>query len=227
MICVMDPSDAVDRMVVALQDTTRREILLSFYADPGPRTVSEVTAASRVHRSVVYAHLEKLLGLGYLVSGRARGRPGKPAKTYRLAPNPPGAAPPGRNLFILASVLSRAVQATGAAGLAEVRASAYSAGRHLSDGRVPPGRALDPLRHLSEEFTTALDNQLVVTQCIFREVCAAEQAVISAAHAGLIEGALRSAAIEAPVAPLGCGAYCCSFRVEWPGWRELAPADRP
>lgn len=215
--------DGFDRMVVALQDPTRREILLSFYADPGPRTVAEVTSTARVHRSVVYAHLEKLLSLGYLDSGRQGGRPGKPAKTYRLASNPRGAPPPGRNLFILSLVLSRALQSLGAAGVSEARESALAAGAGLTDLPVAPEHALDALRHLGERFVSRGHHELVVERCVFREVCATSSKVVSAAHSGLIEGVLRGAGVETEVTPRTCGLDGCSYRVGWQRWRELAP----
>ncbi|HUY55110.1 MAG TPA: helix-turn-helix domain-containing protein, partial [Candidatus Nanopelagicaceae bacterium] len=81
----MDEVKGLEKVVAALQDPTRRAILLSFYRDPAARTVAEVAETAGVHRSVVYSHLEKLLALGYLVGGQRHGRPGKPAKTYQLS----------------------------------------------------------------------------------------------------------------------------------------------
>ena len=36
----------IERLVAALQDPTRRGILLAFYADPRPRSVDDVAAAA-------------------------------------------------------------------------------------------------------------------------------------------------------------------------------------
>src|SRR5919204_447902 len=71
--------------LIALQDRTRRRILHDFFVHRPERTVDDVAKALGVHRTVAHGHLERLVALGYLVSGQRRGKYGKPAKLYRLA----------------------------------------------------------------------------------------------------------------------------------------------
>jgi predicted ArsR family transcriptional regulator len=75
----------LDQTIGALQDSTRRRILLDFYAHDGEWTVDDVAKAVGVHRTVAHRHLERLAALGYLEAGLRRGKQGKPAKFYRLA----------------------------------------------------------------------------------------------------------------------------------------------
>ena len=79
-----DPLAEIDRTVSALQDPTRRQILLDFYVHQREWTTAEVAAAVGVHRTVAHAHLERLAALGYLIASQRRGTAGKPAKLYRL-----------------------------------------------------------------------------------------------------------------------------------------------
>src|SRR5918911_2044082 len=79
----------IDRAISALQDPTRRRILLDFYAHQAEWTVDDVAKAVGIHRTVAHGHLERLVALGYLEVDQRRGRSGKPPKLYRLA---------GRNL---------------------------------------------------------------------------------------------------------------------------------
>lgn len=80
-----EPLTEIDRTISALQDPTRRRILLDFYVHQPEWTVAEVTEAVGIHRTVAHGHLERLVALGYLVSSQRRGASGTPAKLYRLA----------------------------------------------------------------------------------------------------------------------------------------------
>ncbi|RPJ12400.1 MAG: ArsR family transcriptional regulator, partial [Actinobacteria bacterium] len=68
-----EPLAEIDRTISALQDPTRRRILLDFYVHQAEWTTAEVAEAVGVHRTVAHAHLERLVALGYLVSGQRRG----------------------------------------------------------------------------------------------------------------------------------------------------------
>src|ERR1700680_3740902 len=75
---------AIDRAISALQDPTRRQILLDFYVYQPEWTVDDAAKAAGVHRTVAHGHLERLVALGFLAVGQRRGKSGKPANLYRL-----------------------------------------------------------------------------------------------------------------------------------------------
>src|SRR5579871_2368608 len=144
----------LDRALSALQDLTRRDILLRFYADPAAKTVVDVARTAGIHRSVAFDHLERLVGLGYLETELRRGFPGKPAKLYRLAQGPITLTHPPRQFGLLAQHLAVALDGFGAAGLAAARA----AGRQLAFTLEIPAEArtvkgtLQPLEALGAAF---------------------------------------------------------------------------
>jgi predicted ArsR family transcriptional regulator len=76
----------------AIGDPDLRETLLFARAQPEPITADDVAAGHGVHRNVARARLERLADAGLLIPGFARrsGRSGpgagRPAKTYRVAP---------------------------------------------------------------------------------------------------------------------------------------------
>ena len=80
----------------AIGDRELREILLFARAQPLPVTADEVAAARRIHRNVARGRLERLAEAGFLVrsferrTGRRGPGAGRPAKTYRVFPDPSG-----------------------------------------------------------------------------------------------------------------------------------------
>src|SRR4030095_15128967 len=114
-----EPLAEIDRTISALQDPTRRRILLDFYVHEAEWTTAEVAEAVGVHRTVAHAHLERLVALGYLVSGQRRGTSGNPAKLYRLAGRQIELSYPVRRFARLAAELAQALrgvsEGTGAA----------------------------------------------------------------------------------------------------------------
>ena len=210
----MDDVKGLDQVVAALQDPTRRAILLSFYREPAARTVAEVAATAGVHRSVVYTHLERLLALGYLVAGQRRGRPGKPAKTYQLSGVPLAFQHPTRDFLTLARILGATVADLGGQGLARARERAADAGRLLATAAADLPSALEPLQQLGDDYALAPGQKLIVASCAFREACALEPSVVSTIHAGLIEGLLDGAGFDRQVRPQACDARGCVFSIE-------------
>ena len=210
----MDGVKGLDQVVAALQDPTRRAILLSFYGEPAARTVAEVAETAGVHRSVVYTHLEKLLALGYLVGGQKRGRPGKPAKTYHLSGVPLSFQHPVRDFFTLSRILGATVADLGGQGLASARQQAAAAGRALASAAADLPAALEPLEQLGDHYALAPGQELIVDSCAFREACALEPSVVSTIHAGLIEGLLDGAGFVRQVRPQACDARGCVFSIE-------------
>jgi predicted ArsR family transcriptional regulator len=76
----------------AIGDQELRETLLYARAQPLPVTADEVASAQRIHRNVARGRLERLAEAGLLVdsferrTGRSGPGAGRPAKTYRVAP---------------------------------------------------------------------------------------------------------------------------------------------
>jgi predicted ArsR family transcriptional regulator len=210
----VDEVKGLERAVAALQDPTRRAILLAFYREPAARTVAEVAETAGVHRSVVYTHLEKLLALGYLVSGQRHGRPGKPAKTYQLSGVPLSFQHPTRDFLTLSRILGATVADLGGRGLARARERAAAAGRALAGAAADLPAALEPLEQLGDHYALAPGQKLIVDSCAFREACALEPSVVSTIHAGLIEGLLDGAGFVRQVRPQACDARGCVFSIE-------------
>src|SRR5215218_8797772 len=107
-----EPLADIDRTISALQDPTRRRILLDFYVHHQDWTAAEVARAVGVHRTVAHSHLERLVALGYLVVGQRRGTSGKPAKLYRLAGRQIDVSYPVRRFARLAALLAEGLQGT-------------------------------------------------------------------------------------------------------------------
>src|SRR5438034_6117251 len=76
----------------SIGDRELRETLLFARAQPLPVTADEVAAAQRIHRNVARGRLERLAEAGFLIAsferrtGRTGPGAGRPAKTYRVAP---------------------------------------------------------------------------------------------------------------------------------------------
>ena len=76
----------------AIGDHELRETLLFARAQPLPVTADEVATAQRIHRNVARGRLERLAAAGLLIpsferrTGRTGPGAGRPAKTYRVAP---------------------------------------------------------------------------------------------------------------------------------------------
>jgi predicted ArsR family transcriptional regulator len=80
------------RRLEAIGDRGLRETLLFARAQPQAVTADELAAAQRIHRNVARARLERLAKAGLLIAsferrtGRTGPGAGRPAKTYRVAP---------------------------------------------------------------------------------------------------------------------------------------------
>lgn len=192
----------IERVVGALKDATRREILLSFHADAGPRTVDQVAAAAGVHRTVAYGHLEQLVSQGFLAVGRRRGRLGKPAKLYRLAGGPITLSHPARRFAELAGLLAGALGRAGPRAVAEAAAVGRERGRELARGAVGMPAALAALAPLGAVYHVE-EGRIIAGNCVFREACPSAPAVVCGMQAAILAGALEGAGVECRVTPRG------------------------
>jgi predicted ArsR family transcriptional regulator len=216
-------TDGVDALAIALQDPTRRRILLALVNDGGARTVDEVAAVAGVHRTVAFGHLERLVALGHLQKRRRRGRRGKPASLYSIRSPLVSMSYPARQFQVLAGLLGAGLSELGEQGRSVARDRGRRYGACLARGpeRTIPS-ALAPLGdELGADYAVVGDD--VTTEgCIFREACDEARDVVCALHAGVLEGALGAAGIDAAVTPRGpVHASGCHFGVT-PGASQRA-----
>ncbi|HET9051858.1 MAG TPA: helix-turn-helix domain-containing protein [Candidatus Dormibacteraeota bacterium] len=200
----------LERTVSALRDPTRRTILLSILRDREARTVDDVAAEAGVHRTVAFGHLERLVDLGYLEKGKRRSRVGKPAALYAAATGPLSVQYPARQFEMLASLLASGLGALGDAGVDVARDAGRRFGESCAARRASTvAEALVPLAVLGAEHSVE-GGEIVATNCVFLEACAAAPGVVCALHAGILEGALHGAGLHARVdcsgarPPAGC-----------------------
>jgi predicted ArsR family transcriptional regulator len=190
-----EPLSEIDRTISALQDPTRRRILLDFYVHQPEWMASEVAEAVGVHRTVAHSHLERLVALGYLVSGQRRGTAGKPAKLYRLAGRQIDVSYPVRRFARLAAILAEGLQ-----GISDGSRVAREAGRRYGASLVgkpadSPGSVLGQLAPLGAEYRLA-DDEVLAQNCIFRQACEVATDVVCELHAGILEGAFQQAGLD-------------------------------
>ena len=196
-------SDDVDGLAAAIQDPTRRRILLALVHDGRARTIDEVAEVVGVHRTVAFGHLERLVALGHLEKRRRRGRRGKPASLYSIRTPLLSLSYPPRQFRVLAGLLGGGLAELGARGRSVARDRGRRFGAGLARG---PTRtivaALRPLDQAGMDYTVDGDDVTTIG-CVFREACDDARDVVCTLHAGVLEGALGAAGIDAHVEPRG------------------------
>ncbi len=205
----------IDRAISALQDRTRRHILLEFYVHRGERTVDDAAQAAGVHRTVAHAHLERLVALGYLTVGQRRGKSGKPANLYQLAGQQIDFSYPVRRFARLASLLAEGLQTRGPEGTEAAREAGRRYGASLMNKlAVSPQAVLVELAPLGADYFMADADRVVARNCIFRQACVAAGDVVCELHAGLLEGAFRQAGLAVRTEALrDYAAWGCAYRL--------------
>jgi predicted ArsR family transcriptional regulator len=186
----------IDRAISALQDRTRRRILLDFYVHQPEWTVDDAAKAAGVHRTVAHGHLERLVALGYLAVGQRRGKSGKPANLYRLAGQQIDFTFPVRRFARLAALLAEGLQTRGQEGIEVAREAGRRYGASLvSKPADSPLSVLRELAPLGADYVIAEDDSVLARNCIFRQACAEAGDVVCELHAGLLEGAFQQAGL--------------------------------
>jgi predicted ArsR family transcriptional regulator len=186
----------IDRAISALQDRTRRRILLDFYVQQPEWTVDDAAKAAGVHRTVAHGHLERLVALGYLAVGQRRGKSGKPANLYRLAGQQIDFSYPVRRFARLAGLLAEGLQTRGQEGIEAAREAGRRYGASLvSKPADSPLSVLRELAPLGADYIMAADDQVLARNCIFRQACEEAGDVVCELHAGLLEGAFQQAGL--------------------------------
>ena len=190
-----EPLAEIDRTISALQDPTRRRILLDFYVHQPEWTTADVAAAVGVHRTVAHAHLERLVALGYLISSQRRGAAGKPAKLYRLSERQIELSYPIRRFARLASLLAQALRESPDGMTAAREAGRRHGASMVTKPARSPESVLRELVPLGAEYVMS-DGDVVARNCIFRQACEQAQDIVCELHAGILEGALRKAGLD-------------------------------
>jgi predicted ArsR family transcriptional regulator len=186
----------IDRAISALQDRTRRRILLEFYVRQPEWTVDDTAKAAGVHRTVAHGHLEHLVALGYLAVGQRRGKSGKPANLYRLAGQQIEFSYPVRRFARLAGLLAEGLETRGQEGIDAAREAGRRYGASLVNKPADsPQAALRELAPLGSDYIIADGDQVLARNCIFRQACVVAPDVVCELHAGLLEGALQQAGL--------------------------------
>jgi predicted ArsR family transcriptional regulator len=191
-----EPLREIDRTISALQDPTRRRILLDFYVHQAEWTASEVAAAVGVHRTVAHDHLERLAALGYLVSSQRRGTSGKPAKLYRLAGREIDLSYPVRRFARLSGLLAQGLRsASDGIGIAREVGRRYGASL-VTKPADSAGPVLRQLAALGAEYRLVGGDEVRAENCIFRQACEVAEDVVCELHAGILEGAMQGAGLH-------------------------------
>jgi predicted ArsR family transcriptional regulator len=193
----------LDRLVAAMQDATRRGILLLLLRDPQSRTVDDVARLAGVHRTVAFSHLERLADLGFLSKDKRRGRLGKPAALYSPTSRLLSLQYPARQFLTLARLLASVVSDLDQDGGRAAHAAGCRFGRALTSLRARSvDEALAPMQILGGEYSV-MGDRVRADNCIFLEACGEASATVCGLHAGILEGALQGAGVAATVRPAG------------------------
>jgi predicted ArsR family transcriptional regulator len=157
-------------------------------------TVDELAAGEGIHRNVARARLERLVGAGLVETSVVRAGVGRPAKTYRPAPELESIEFPAHHTATLVALLAEGRSDATEVGAAFGRRLAKAAG--LPRGRRTLEDVCAGLRRLG--FQAAAEGDVIVTPtCPLRPVVAAEPQV-----AGLDEGMWMGL--------VGAPATCCA-----------------
>ena len=171
----------------AVGDPALRSALAFVRGQKGAVTADDLAAHDDVHRNVARARLERLTAAGLLETSVARAGVGRPAKTYRAAPELTAIEFPAHRYEDLVGLL-----AEGRTDLHDVGAAF---GRRLARaGGLRQGRVLDDvcagLRRLG--FQATLEDDVIVTPtCPLRPLVAAHPQIAALDEgmwAGLVGG---------------------------------------
>src|SRR3954451_22016467 len=118
-------------LLKALGDNTRYAIYLELARAASPLATADIADSLDLHPNTVRPHLERMREVGLLsVESDPRGGPGRPQHRYSLAPDSPGLGLEPPSFPMVARMLLRMAEATGA-GAEEARNAGRDQG--LSD----------------------------------------------------------------------------------------------
>lgn len=187
-----DGRAGVQQQARALGDPTRYGIFQRVAAADAPVTVAALTAEFRMNHNAVRQHLAKLCDAGLLVEEFGpRGRPGRPALLYRLAPGVAGrwdTTSPYEQLALYLLEIARTGRSPRDVGVEAGR----EAGRLAGSGTQPPAdQLLAEMRRRGFEprpvARTAVI-EIVLDACPYATVAAQDPSMICELHRGIVEG---------------------------------------
>jgi len=186
----------VDRLAIlkALGDNTRYAIYLELARAASPLATADVAESLGLHPNTVRPHLERMREVGLLaVESNPGGGPGRPQHRYSLAPDSPGLGLEPPSFPMLARMLLRMAEATGA-GAEEALDAGRDQGR--TDAPTLAGRSclaavearmaelgFDPAVATEEQVAT-----VAFAHCPFRDLAEERPDLICNLHRGLVEG---------------------------------------
>jgi predicted ArsR family transcriptional regulator len=136
------------RRLDSIGDRDLRETLLLARAQPAPVTADDVASTLRVHRNVARGRLERLAEAGLLIAsyerrtGRTGPGAGRPAKTYRVAPELTAIEFPERRYEQLIGLVVDALPERGRRD--RLREIGIAFGRELArEARLRPAKTLE------------------------------------------------------------------------------------
>jgi predicted ArsR family transcriptional regulator len=216
----------------AIGDRGLRETLLFVRARVLPVTADEVAAVQKIHRNVARSRLERLAEAGLLVvsferrTGRTGPGAGRPAKTYRVAPELSAIQFPERHYELLIRLIADALPESARVDRLREIGAAY--GRELArQARLRPVQGFRPavericsgLGRLGYQASVAeadSDRALITTAtCPLRPVVRAHTQLAVLDHgmwAGLVAAALRG--VEAASIVCDTGESCHGDRAD-------------
>ena len=186
----------MDRLAIlkALGDNTRYAIYLELARAAAPQATADIAETLGLHPNTVRPHLERMREVGLLtVVSDPRGGPGRPQHRYSLAPDSPGLGLEPPSFPMVARMLLRLAEATGA-GAEEARDTGRDQGR--DDAPALSGRgclAAVEARMAELGFDPAVaaeDGEVTVAfaHCPFRELAERRPDLVCNLHRGLVEG---------------------------------------
>jgi predicted ArsR family transcriptional regulator len=184
-------------LLKTLGDNTRYAIYLELARSPRPLATADVAESLGLHANTVRPHLERMREVGLLdVRTDARSGVGRPQHLFSLAANAPslGLEPP--TFPMLARMLVRLAESTGATAddAAEVGREQGAIDADLKtdaasclEGLVEQldGLGFDPVVDGTDDGETAV---IAFTHCPFRELAEAHPDLVCSLHRGMVEG---------------------------------------
>jgi predicted ArsR family transcriptional regulator len=207
----------VERLAT-LEDPVRRRIYLFVRGEHRPVTREEVAEGASVSRKLAAFHLDKLVDRGLLLAAYRRptggGGPGsgRPPKLYEPSGVALTVSVPERRHDLLASLLARAVEGTGARTRQAVLDQARQDGRRMARAgrRRGRGAARAALAEVGFEPFVDSDGVIVFGNCPFATAARESPALVCALNHAFNEGVLDGLGrddLEAVLAP--APGRCC------------------
>ncbi|AXB41774.1 helix-turn-helix transcriptional regulator [Amycolatopsis albispora] len=207
--------------VAALGEPTRRRLYELVVRRSGPVSRDEAAAETRLPRTTVAFHLDRLVGDGLLDvvyerrTGRSGPGAGRPAKLYRRSSREIAVSLPDRRYELAGRLLADALQeaeATGASPRAVLDRRARELGQELGRTAQPDGAfaVLDRLGFEPHRTSTAI----VLGNCPFHGLAKHQTELVCGMNLRLLQGLLDGLATTGLVARLAPSPGHCCVRLE-------------